>query len=73
MNRLFFAEITFQWHDIFVGLTERRIDCITLMLQGISNISNLFPDIVGPMAREVEDEANSYFQVRSVSKFNEIR
>ena len=42
------------------------------MLQGISNISNLFPDIVGPMAREVEDEANSYFQVRSVSKFNEI-
>jgi CCR4-NOT transcription complex subunit 1 TTP binding domain len=32
------------------------------LCQGISNISNLFPDITGPIAREVEDEANSYFQ-----------
>lgn len=38
--------------------------------QGISNISNLFPDITGPIAREVEDEANSYFQV--FSSFNII-
>ena len=29
---------------------------------GVSNISTLFPDIVGPIPREVEDEANSYFQ-----------
>ncbi len=26
------------------------------------NISQIFPDIVGPIPREVEDEANSYFQ-----------
>jgi hypothetical protein len=32
------------------------------LFQGLSNISNLFPDITGPIAREVEDEANSYFQ-----------
>jgi hypothetical protein len=29
---------------------------------GVSNISALFPDIAGPIPREVEDEANSYFQ-----------
>ena len=29
---------------------------------GISNISALFPDIAGPISKEVEDEANSYFQ-----------
>ena len=29
---------------------------------GNANISALFPDIAGPIPREVEDEANSYFQ-----------
>ena len=32
------------------------------MRAGISNISNLFPEINGSISREVEDEANLYFQ-----------
>ena len=32
------------------------------MKAGIHNISNLFPEISGSVSREVEDEANSYFQ-----------
>ena len=32
------------------------------MRAGIANISNLFPEISGPISKEVEDEANSYFQ-----------
>ena len=35
---------------------------IEQMRAGISNISNLFPEISGPISKEVEDEANSYFQ-----------
>ena len=32
------------------------------MKAGISNFSNLFPEMSVPVSREVEDEANSYFQ-----------
>ena len=32
------------------------------MKAGLSNMSNLFPEINGPISKEVEDEANKYFQ-----------
>ncbi len=32
------------------------------MKAGMTNLSSLFPDLQGPISREVEDEANSYFQ-----------
>ena len=32
------------------------------MKASIRDISHLFPDIKGPISKEVEDEANSYFQ-----------
>jgi hypothetical protein len=44
------------------GGTGNNSGTIEQIKAGISNISNLFPDIAGPISREVEDEANSYFQ-----------
>lgn len=45
-----------------VSSTSSSSGTIEQMKAGLANMSNLFPEINGDISKEVEDEANKYFQ-----------